>query len=74
MKVKILSEKILHGRDAYYKDEIREVPEDVGVYFCTMGWAQDPEGKIKTGERKSNRRPVLSVEGGKIKMEDSNNG
>ena len=45
------TEKIMHGRDVFEAGDIRTVPNEIGEYFCAMGWAKDTEGKVKTGER-----------------------
>jgi len=50
MRIEAL-EKIMHGRDVYEKGDIRTINDETGAYFCSCGWANDMDGKIKTGNR-----------------------
>lgn len=52
MKIEML-EDVLHGREQFSEGEVRLVDEDVGQYFCSNGWANDLEGKVETGERRT---------------------
>lgn len=52
MQIKVLCKKFLDGRDAFYQDEIREVSDEDGAYFCACGWAEDTSGTVPTGEIK----------------------
>ncbi|MGB5583697.1 MAG: hypothetical protein WBO93_08895 [Gammaproteobacteria bacterium] len=54
MKIEIL-EQIKHGRDVFEPGEVRIVPADVGELFCRLGWANDTDGKIPTGERDTSK-------------------
>jgi hypothetical protein len=33
-------------------DDVVTVRDEVGAYFCEMGWAEDVAGKCPSGERK----------------------
>lgn len=59
MNVKITDEKIIHGRDAFFKEEVRVLDDDVGEYFCKMGWAEDVDGSVSTGERSTTHVSVV---------------
>jgi len=76
MKVKILSESIKHEIDGvlqvFNKDEIRSVPNNVGEYFCQLGWAEDTSGQIKTGERSTTNRVNLRVDSANTSVEVTN--
>lgn len=51
MRVKIKEEKIIHGREKFFKDEVRVVDDDLGAYMCGKGWTEDLDGQVPTGER-----------------------
>lgn len=65
MRVKVLEEKILEGREAFLKDEIREVSDEMGARWCANGWAEDLDGSVPTGER-INRGQELQVNSAKF--------
>ena len=50
MKIEML-EKVMHGRDVFEAGETRVVDDDLGAYFCGLGWAKDTAGRVPTGER-----------------------
>ena len=52
MKVRLF-ERVSHDGQRFESDEIRVVPDDVGAYFCRLGWAEDAAGIVPTGERKA---------------------
>lgn len=66
MRVKILEDKIRHAIDGvpheFLKDEVRVVPDADGAYFCALGWAEDVDGVVKTGERVVNKVQTLTVD------------
>ena len=72
MKVEILEENgIKHGNkdgilEVFNFGDIRTVPDDVGEYFCALGWAKDVDGKTPTAERDISRK-ALFVEGASAK-------
>lgn len=76
MKVKILEESIKHEIDStiqvFEKDEVRSVPDNVGEYFCGLGWAEDVSGQVKTGERSTTNRATLKVDNTNNSVEVSN--
>lgn len=52
MRVKVLEKKL---RDAGYnlvEGDTVTVPDEVGKAWCSHGWAEDVDGKVKTAERK----------------------
>lgn len=64
MKINVL-EKIMHGRDVFEAGETRVVTDEIGTYFCSMGWAEDVDGKVETGTRDIHRSHVLDVQSAK---------
>ncbi len=44
-------EAVSHEGIRYEKDDICTVDDDLANLACEHGWAEDTEGKIKTGER-----------------------
>ena len=76
MRVKILEESIKHDIDGvlqtFEKDDVRGVPDSVGEYFCSMGWAEDVSGNIPTGERDVNKRASIAVDNVKASVEVTN--
>lgn len=65
MLVKVLEDKILEGADAYFKDEVRDVPDEMALGWIGAGWAEDATGEIPTGERK-NKGEDLIVNSAKV--------
>jgi len=51
MKIEIL-ELFKDGGQTFQKDEVRVVSKPDGERYCSLGWAKDVSGKVKTGERK----------------------
>lgn len=58
MKVEFL-ESVKHAIDdelkSFSEGDIVTVPDAVGEYFCSLGWAKDVDGKVETGERDTNK-------------------
>jgi len=65
VRVKILEEKILEEREAFFKDEIRVVSDEMGARWCANGWAEDLDGAVPTGDR-INRGQELVVDPAKL--------
>lgn len=60
MKVEILEETgVKHVVDGELKSfshgDVVTVPDAVGEYFCSLGWAKDVDGKTETGERNTDK-------------------
>lgn len=57
MKVKILERNgprghaIGHGGQCFYEDDVVTVDDATGKLFCEMGWAEDVDGNVPTGQR-----------------------
>src|SRR3972149_7730665 len=62
MKIKVLEEKFLDGRDTYLKDEIRTVEDERGRRFVENGWAEDLDGVVKTGDRDKSQGRDLDIQ------------
>ena len=58
MKIEIL-EKIMHERDLFEQGDIRTVPDEIGEYFCSCGWAKDIDGSTPTGNRSTTEVRVV---------------
>lgn len=58
MKIEVL-EKVLHGREVFEAGDVRTVPDDLGAYFCSCGWAKDVDGNVATAERDVNAKRVV---------------
>lgn len=53
MRIEVTEETgIRHeGLGHMQKGEIRVVPNDLGLFFCSNGWAKDVDGETPTGVR-----------------------
>ena len=60
MKIKML-ERVVHLGQVYEEDEIRVVGQEVGSLFCSLGWAEDTEGNVPTGERDTRPRRIAPI-------------
>jgi hypothetical protein len=58
MKIEML-EKVLHGRDVFEAGDVRTVPDDLGAYFCSCGWAKDSDGNVETAARDTHAQRVV---------------
>lgn len=58
MKIEML-EKVRHGRDVFEADDVRTVPDDLGAYFCSCGWAKDLAGNVETAERDVHAKRIV---------------
>lgn len=67
MRIKVLEPTgIRHGGDVYTFNDICTVPDDEGQHFVTMGWAEDLDGNVATGDRNAMHGKVLEVQNGHI--------
>ena len=57
------------GKDIYEKGDQRSVSKEDGEYFCSLGWAKDLDGKVKTGVRQKNGETRLDVRNAVHKQE-----
>lgn len=48
MKIEILT-TFQHNTLSYFQSEVRIVPNDLGEYFCSSGWAKALDSDIQTG-------------------------
>lgn len=69
MKVEIL-EDVRHGRELFVKGDRRTVDDDVGTYFCALGWAKDIDGAVETGLRNT-AEVVLTPDSVSHKLQDT---
>lgn len=58
MRVEILEERLSSEDSAgrhhlLGKGDVITVPDDTGAAWCAAGWAKDVNGKIATGERRT---------------------
>jgi len=51
MKVEILSERLKSDGHCLEKEDRVTVSQEIGIKWCSHGWAKDMEGKVKTGAR-----------------------
>lgn len=65
MQIKVLEEKFIDGAAVFLKGEVREVDQESGEYFCSLGWAEDVSGAVSTGARQKDGEVVLDVRGSK---------
>src|SRR3990167_2615112 len=70
MKIKVLEEKFLDGRDTYLKDEIRTVEDERGRRFVENGWAEDLDGVVKTGDRDKSHGRNLDIQNSTLGVTD----
>lgn len=70
MKIEIL-EDFKHDRDQYSKGETRVVDQDLGEYFCKVGWAKDSDGKVKTGDRNAMHGQRLEIHKSTLKSKST---
>jgi len=66
MKIKVLEEKFTHGRDMFYRDEVRVVDDALGTLFVENGWAEDLDGNVATGDRNKSHGRTLEVQSGAL--------
>lgn len=64
MKIQAL-ETFLDGHDRFVEGDIRTVLDEDGRYYCSLGWAQDVDGKVATGERPTGNEVRLDIRGAK---------
>lgn len=48
MKIEILT-TFRHDTHSYFQSEVRIVPNDLGEYFCSSGWAKALDSNVQTG-------------------------
>ncbi len=52
MKIRVTEETgIKHDGASYSFEDQCTVSDAVGEYFCSMGWAEDVDGKVASGTR-----------------------
>lgn len=51
MKVKVLEEKLRSGGYNLVKDDTITVNDELGERWCSLGWAEDVDGNVPTGQR-----------------------
>ena len=44
MRIEILI-TFQHNSNSYIQSEIRVVPDDIGLYFCSTGWAKEVDSE-----------------------------
>lgn len=49
MKIEVIK-TFLDGRNRFEPGEVRQVPDDLGAYFCANGWSRDLAGEVATGD------------------------
>lgn len=51
MRVEITEKKLKDAGYSLVEGDTITVPDEVGAYWCGLGWAKDVDGKVPTGER-----------------------
>lgn len=55
MKVEILEEclkETINGEHrTFCKEDVTNIPDNIGINWCQLGWAKDLSGDVKTEER-----------------------
>jgi hypothetical protein len=58
MRVEILEERLSSDGYLLGKGDTITVPDECGGRWCAAGWAKDVEGKVATGERRTDNIAV----------------
>jgi hypothetical protein len=80
MRVTILEERLSDQDPETERLYVQEkgdtitVPDALGTKWCGLGWAEDVDGKVKTGERRVEGAHIVAPDKASHKAVDTNGG